>query len=163
MAVVASVDKHRQSVTRSELTLHCIANIIFRPCQVAVNTKDTAAARAMNRMGSILNLTLVTVGAKGAGVFNCACPLSMNLVAGGAGHLRLGVRAGRPLCQSAGVTGSTQLCRRGNHHILRRVIFTVRTMTRLAGHACQHELAGGTVVSGRVAREAFSRFPSTTT
>ena len=63
MAVVAGIDKDRHGVTGTGLTLHRIANIIFRARQVTIDAQDASVGVAMEGMSGILSLILVASGA----------------------------------------------------------------------------------------------------
>ena len=61
MTIVASADKDSKGVAGDCVPLHCIADIIIRACQVAVNA--TNIGLNVDSMGKVLCPILVTTGA----------------------------------------------------------------------------------------------------
>ena len=93
MAVVAGIDKDRHGVTGNDLTLHCVAYIIARANQVTIDAKDGGIGVPMHSVSRVLSLVLVASSAEGVGIVGGMCILSVDLVAGCAGHLCLAVKA----------------------------------------------------------------------
>lgn len=93
MTVIARADRDGKGVTRAHLTLHRTAGIVPRTHQVAIYAVDTGSCLAVDGMGRILGLVLVTVGAEGVSIVSRADFLRMDLVARRASYVRLAVPA----------------------------------------------------------------------
>jgi len=138
-----------------DLPLHHVTSVVVRSNQVAINTMDSGLN--MDQVGGILSLVLVTAGAESTRIVGRVWFLCVNLVTVGASHSSFGMLARRPLSIGAGVTHPTQVLGSGDCHAFFWVLGPVGSVTRLAGHARQHELPGSAIVTSGVTRETFTR------